>query len=365
MVSTIFINGRFLTKAITGVQRYAFELLSHFDILLEEAEYRSVKLVCLTPHYLVTLPAWKNIEIRQIGQAQGNLWEQIDLPFHARRNLLFSPANTGPFYYSNQVLTFHDASTFAFPDAYSFAFRAKYQFLFKTLVRTAKLIFTDSLFSQRELAHYLRVPVERFLVIPLGGDHFKSIKSDPTILEKCGISSEAYFLTVASQSRHKNFSCILDAARILKSKVNFVAVGGKFQQVFHQNGKIERETLPPNVQSLGYLNDSQVKALYENALGFIFPSLYEGFGLPVLEAMNCACPVLCSAAASLPEVGGEAVLYFDPLDANSLVSTIEHFLGNSDPALKFNLRAKALKHAEHFTWEKTARQTLKALISCL
>jgi len=363
MTFTIFINGRFLTKPITGVQRYAFELLSQLDILLEEDEYRSLRLVCLAPPELESLPAWKNLEIRRVGRNRGNLWEQIDLPFQTRGSLLFSPANTGPFYVSNQVLTFHDASVFAMPEAYSLAFRAKYWFIFKNLVRSAKLILTDSLFSQQELARYLRVPADRFRVISLGGDHFQAIQSDPTILQKHGLSKGSYLLTVANQSRHKNFDCVLKAARLVKSRVDFVAVGGSFQQVFHPNGRIEAETLPSNVRSLGYISDNQLKALYENALGYIFPSLYEGFGLPVLEAMNCGCPILCSTAASLPEVGGEAALYFDPLDANSLAAVIERLL--TDSALKSDLRGRGLQQAAHFTWGKTARETLEALISCL
>lgn len=363
MTSTIFINGRFLTKAITGVQRYAFELLAHLDVLLEESEYSGLKLICLAPPELEALPAWKNLEIRRVGHNRGNLWEQIDLPFHAQGNLLFSPANTGPFYVSNQALTFHDASVFAMPEAYSLAFRAKYWFIFKNLVRTARLILTDSRFSQQELARYLQVPAERFLVIPLGGDHFQNMQSDLAILQKHGLSDGSYLLTVASQSRHKNFGTVLKAASLVKSGVNFVAVGGSFQQVFHQNGRIASESLPPNIHALGYVNDHQLKALYENARGYIFPSLYEGFGLPVLEAMNNGCPVLCSTAASLPEVGGEAALYFDPLDANNLAAVIERFL--TDPTLKSDLRTRGIEHAARFTWEKTARATLKALVSCL
>jgi glycosyltransferase involved in cell wall biosynthesis len=298
-----------------------------------------------------------------VGNNRGNLWEQIDLPYHTQGKMLFSPANTGPFYVSNQILTFHDASVFAMPEAYSLAFRAKYWFIFKNLVRTARLILTDSRFSQQELARYLKVPAERFLVITLGGDHLQATQPDSDILQKTGLSTGTYLLTVSSQSRHKNFGCVLEAARLVKSRVDFVTVGGSFQQVFHHKGKIEAKTLPPNIHALGYVNDNQLKALYENALGYIFPSLYEGFGLPVLEAMSCACPVLCSNAASLPEVGGEAALYFDPLDANSLADVIERFL--SDPTLRSNIQARGLKQAARFTWEKTAHQTLKALVSCL
>jgi len=363
MTSTIFINGRFLTKAVTGVQRYAFELLSGFDLLLEAAEFSGINLVCLAPPNLESSPAWKNIELRKVGRNQGNLWEQIDLPSHLAGQLLFSPANTGPFYVSNQVLTFHDASVFAVPKAYSLAFRAKYWFIFRNLVRTARLILTDSHFSQRELARYLTVPSERFLVIPLGGDHFQAIQPDLTILQKYGLVSGTYFLTVASQSRHKNFDCVLEAARLVKSEVSFLAVGGNFRQVFHPKGRLETKRLPSQVQALGYVNDNQLKALYENAAGYIFPSLYEGFGLPVLEAMYCGCPVLCSKAASLPEVGGEAALYFDPLDARSLAAAVDQLL--TYPTLKLDLQQKGLEQAARFTWNKTACETLKALVSCL
>jgi glycosyltransferase involved in cell wall biosynthesis len=363
MISTILINGRFLTKAVTGVQRYAFELLSQMDILLEEPEYRGLRLICLAPPELAVFPAWKNLAIRRVGRNRGNLWEQIDLPLHLQGNLLFSPANTGPFYVANQVLTFHDASTFAVPEAYSLAFRAKYWFIFKNLVRTARLILTDSRFSQQELARYLRVPAERFLVIPLGGDHFQAIQPDPAILQKHGLSPKAFFLTVASQSRHKNFGHVLAALQMVKSGIACAAVGGSFQQVFQHNGKLEAKTLPPNFHALGYVSDHQLKALYENALGYIFPSLYEGFGLPVLEAMSCHCPVLCSTAAALPEVGGEAVLYFDPLDTKSLAAVIERFL--PDQALRADLQARGYEHARQFTWEKTARETLNALIRSL
>jgi glycosyltransferase involved in cell wall biosynthesis len=363
MTSTIFVNGRFLTQPITGVQRYAYELLSHADILLTGPQYHNLRFICLTPPGLTASPNWKNIEIREVGRTRGNLWEQIDLLFHARSGLLFSPANTGPFCVSNQVLTFHDASIFAMPEAYSLFFRAKYWFILNSLIHRARLILTDSTFSQKELARYLKAPAERFLVIPLGGDHLQVIQSDPTVLQRHGLTPNSYFLVVANQSRHKNFSCILDAARLVKSKVDFVAVGGNYRQVFHQKGLVEREILPSNVQTLGYVNDSELKALYENAIGYIFPSLYEGFGLPILEAMNCGCPVLCSTAASLPEVGGEAVLYFDPHDADNLAAAVEHLL--SDPNLKLALKAKALEHAVRFKWEKTAHKTLEALISCL
>jgi glycosyltransferase involved in cell wall biosynthesis len=249
---------------------------------------------------------------------------------------------------------------FAVPDAYLGAFRAKYMLIFKSLVHIARLVLTDSRFCQRELSYYLGVPVERFKVIPLGGDHLNRIVPDVTILEKYGLSRKSYFLSVASHSRHKNFGRVLEAARLMELNVEFVAVGGSFKKIFQQ---VEEQSIPPNMHLLGYVNDCELKALYQNALGFIFPSIYEGFGIPVLEAMNCGCPVLCSTAASLPEVYGQAALTFDPYHLNEISASIQQI--QADASLQADLQARGHAQAMGFLWDTTARETLAALVSCL
>jgi glycosyltransferase involved in cell wall biosynthesis len=356
---TLFVNGRFLTQPLTGVQRYAFELLREIDALLGEAEtWPGLSVICLVPPGEVRNQAWKRIKVRQVGFQQGNLWEQVDLPLFLRGRFLFSPTNIGPWWCANQAVTFHDASTFAMPEAYSQMFQLKYRLIFRRLVHTARMILTDSRFSQTELSHYLGAPVERFFPIPLGGNHLSEILPDLTVLERHGLNKKSYLLTVASQSPHKNFGRILQAARTLKT-VEFVAAGGSFSKVFQHSSF---DPIPANVHILGYVNDQELKALYENALGFIFPSLYEGFGLPVLEAMQSGCPVLCSSAASVPEVAGEAALYFNPLDAHEMTAKLEQFL--LDRSLQDDLRARGFAQAREFTWEKTARQTLNLLAPC-
>jgi glycosyltransferase involved in cell wall biosynthesis len=305
-------------------------------------------------------PTWKNIAVKQVGANKGNAWEQFDLPFYASGRLLFSPANIGPFHYSNQVVTFHDASVFAVPNAYSLGFRLKYWFIFKNLVRKARLIITDSHYSQKELSHYLGVQPDRFVVILLGGDHLNEGPSNNTMLQETGLQKSSYLLTVASQSPHKNFEAVLRAAKAFDKEMVFVAAGGSFKKIFQ---KTQEFTVPPNVRLLGYIGDQELKALYENALGFIFPSFYEGFGLPVLEAMNCGCPVISSMAASLPEVGGEASLYFDPRNTDSLTISLRRFL--SDVNLQNDMRTRGMINAKNFTWEKTARETLSLLHGCL
>ncbi len=360
MPETIYINGKFLSKQVTGVQRYALELLAHIDIILKEIAYQDVRMVCLAPKGEYAHIHWENIEVRQVGFYQDNAWEQLDLPLNVGGKLLFSPGNTGPLFYSNQVVTIHDASTFAVPQAYSSLFRAKYALIFHILARISKRVLTDSEFSQKELAKYLVLPTDRFKVILLGGDHLTSIEADTSILDKNELSIKKYFLTVASQSTHKNFASVLQLAERVKSPIEFAVAGGKYNRVFQSS---QKQSIPANVHFLGYVNDRELKALYENALGFIFPSQYEGFGLPVLEAMSCGCPVISSFAASLPEVGGNAVMYFDPDNIADLGLAVQKFL--ADSYLAVVLCQDGLKQARKFSWDQTARQTLELLVSCL
>jgi len=353
--SVIFINGRFLSQPVTGVQRYAIELLSALDALLEEPQFIGMHLECLAPPETASVPNLRNIRVRKVGYLQGNLWEQLELPILARGKFLFSPANIGPALYPNQALTFHDASVFAIPQAYSISFRLKYQFVFKSLVHKAPLIFTDSQFSQHELSHYLHVKSESFKVIYLGSEHITKTQADTHILERSSLKKGGYLLTVASNSPHKNFGVVVEAARQFKN-VEFVGVGGNFASVFRDNAY---DSPPSNVRLLGYVSDAELKALYENALGFILPSLYEGFGLPILEAMRCGCPVICSNAASLPEVAGDAALYFDPQKVDQLVDVLTRFL--SSPEIQGQLRRLGYEQSDNFTWKKTAQMVLESL----
>jgi glycosyltransferase involved in cell wall biosynthesis len=356
-----YVNGRFLTKPVAGVVRYALELFRQVDALLETEAYSGLQVICLVPPEQLTDPGWKNIEIRKVGINRQNLWEQVDLPMVTMEDLLFSPGNSGPILKSRQVLTIHDASVFAFPRAYSFLFRLKFKIVLGSLVKRASLVLTNSRFSRRELAKYFQADPDRFDVIYYGADHMSRLVSDVRILERNHLENKGYMLTVATNSPHKNLACVISAAeKIRRQDMQFIAVGGTFQRVFQSSGLGD---LPQNVRLLGNADSSELKALYENAAGLIFPSLYEGFGFPVVEAMGLGCPVLCSSAASLPEVAGEAALFFDPQNPADLVDKLDQFL--SDPSLQETLRLRGYEQAAKFRWETTARQTLDKIIPLL
>ena len=357
---TIYVNGRFLTQPVTGVQRYALELMRHMDLLIGKSTFApKLKLVCFVPPQNFSNPSWENIEVQTIGKSRGNLWEQFELPRYLDGNFLFSPANIGPWYYSKQLVMLHDASVFAMPKTYHFTFRLKYKFIFRQLAKRVDFFITNSEFSRRELAHYLKISPERFFVTPLGSDHIEFIESDQHILDRKKIKPNTYFLLVASRSKHKNYDSVIQAIKSLKKQdIQLVMVGGNYHQVFKKNELVCEQS---NILDLGYVTDQELKSLYENALGLINPSLYEGFGLPVLEAMRVGCPVISSNAASLPEVAGDAALYFNPHDVLDIAKVIENFL--SEPTLRDTMRQKGYQHTKKFEWATTAQQTLENILN--
>jgi len=358
----VFINGRFLTQPATGVQRFAIELLKALDLILESDQTFSQKtgFICLIPKETEDkiLPQWKNILIQKCGRLNGNLWEQIELPFYARTGLLVDLCNIGPIFHFNQLVVFHDASVFAVPEAYSLAFKVKYRFIMWVLGHTARQIITDSQFSRNELAKYLRIGIEKILIISLGCEHILKSAPDYSIIEKNNLSDKPFILAVGSSSPYKNVSSLIKVINKFHSnQINLVIAGGKYSKIF----KLVEESDTENVIRLGYVTDSELRALYENALCFIFPSLYEGFGLPPLEAMACGCPVLSSNRASLPEICGDAALYFDPINEEEVYGTITSLIENT--SLQNELRKKGLERAKLFTWENAAKFLIDALIN--
>ncbi len=357
---TLLINGRFLEQPITGVQRYSREVLCALDNWLATGwiDNERYQLICLASRAAHDVPNWKRIRLETVGRHTGNLWEQLDLPLAACGRQCFSPANVGPYFLPGQVVTIHDASVFAFPQAYSLPFRWKHRILFCHLGKTARTILTDSEFSKHELVRWCGIPPAKIQIIPLGREHILRVPSDPGVFERLRIGSRPYFMCVGSNSPHKNFGVVLEAlARLEQRNFEVIIVGGNFDRVFQS----QAYPLPENARRVGYLQDSELRALYQRAAGFIFPSSYEGFGLPLLEAMTCGCPVICSRAASLPEVGGDAVLYFDPADAGELASQMERLA--ADPALQAELREKGTSRAEQFSWTGTAKAVWEVICS--
>lgn len=354
--NVLFINGRFLTQPITGVQRYSREILSSIDKLIDSGKILlpdGLKIICLVPKQPFFDPNWNNIKIKKIGFLRNNLWEQIDLPIYVNNNILFSPANIAPLFSPNQVTTFHDASVFAIPEAYSLLFRVKYKLIFSYVGRKAKKIITDSNFSKKEISRYCKINQNKIEIIPLGYDHLVHTQPDFSLNENFSLDEKPYFLLVGSESRHKNTRLVFQANSLLdNNRYNIVFVGGSFSKIFQKTEKDKSN----NIIEVGYVTDGQLRALYSKALCFIFPSIYEGFGLPVLESLSFGCPVLCSNAASLSEFGEKLVTYFNPTDPNELSKLMNEQLLKPP---KISIDMKML--INRYSWENSALKTWKVL----
>lgn len=346
MLLNIYFNGRFLTQRITGVQRYAAEMLKAYDenLSLHPAAY--VHILLLPPGASCGL-SFKNIKTRYVGVLHGHAWEQLELPIYARDGFLINFANCAPILKQNQAVVIHDAAVAANPAGFSLPFRVWYRIMFFFLRYQAKLFFTVSDFSKKELHHYFGIPRESTYVTYNGLDHAREILERGTRIPK-RVEGMRYILAVGSLNPNKNFSLILRIAERL-SEYNFVIAGGGNESVFQQ--KIYKA--PSNVHFLGYVKDEELFALYAEADCFLFPSLYEGFGIPPLEAMMCGCPVVVSDCASLPEVCQDAAIYCHPQRPDEWVSAIKSILQMDDSKKKI-MRKKAEAVVERYQWRLSA-----------
>lgn len=352
----IYINGRFLSQRVTGVQRYARELVNGFDALLADGVLGDdITVEVLVPPGVETIPQYQCVGVRTVGVKQGHLWEQWDLPRAAGEKMLLNLGNTAPLLKPKQVVTIHDVSVYTVPEAYSKAFELWYKLQFKRLSQMLPKLITVSEFSKQEMVRYLNVSPEKIQVTYEGREHMDAIAPDLSILERPELKNKSYVLAVSSLSPHKNFGAVVKALDYLRDlpELSIVIIGGGNQQVFAETNLADN----PQVVRLGYVTDAQLKALYQQAQGFIHASLYEGFGLTPLEAMTCGCPVVVSQAAAIPEVCGEAALYFDPHDPQEIAQRVRQVV--TGDALREQLRQKAIAQAQKFSWRTCALQTFE------
>ena len=320
----LFVNGRFTTQAVTGVQRFAAEVTAHL------------------PGAEVLAPS---------GRLRGQAWEQLSLPGAARRGLLLNLGNTAPLLRRGpQAVVIHDAGVFDTPESYSAAFRLWYRTLHWGLARNGSRLITVSNFSRTRLALALGVPESRFGVVPEGGEHILREAADTGVLAKHGLEPGRYALAVGTRAAHKNLAALEGAAALLEQHGMALALAGaRDAGVFRAQGA---EAARP----LGRVSDAELRALYENALCLLFPSRYEGFGIPPLEAMWCGCPVLASAAGAVPEVCGDAALWFQADAPETIRAQLERLI--TEPNLRENMAEAGRLRAQAYSWPEAARQVL-------
>lgn len=330
------VNLRTLGYRITGVQRYLLGLLPYMP-----AELGSVK----PSHALQGM--------------QGHLWEQLYLPTQLQRRLLWSPGNTGPLGVSRQVLTVHDAASLDHPEWFEQKFALWYGALLPRLVRKVRAIITVSHFSRERIVRLTGVAPERVQVILNGVDRrFRPVGPEivKQVITELGLN-RPYILFVGSLEPRKNLRILLEAWRLGGFDGATLAVVGASGHLF---ARLQFDSIPDGVRLLGSVEDEVLPALYSGATGFVYPSLYEGFGMPPLEAMACGCPVIVSNISAHREICGGAAMYFDPFIPEDISTNLEWLL-RLDGASRASLVEQGLRRADLYNWPAAASETWRIL----
>jgi len=347
----VLINGRFLVQRVTGVQRYAREALQSLDELLATGAGGFARWTLLTPAG-AEAPPLQRIRVETVGRMKGHAWEQIELAWRARRGLLFSFALTGPALLRRQIITVHDAAVVRVPQAYNWRFRLWYRLLIGRIVKAAPRIVAVSRFSSREAVECFDAPAARMRVSTEGWQHLDRVTPDESVLDRHGLRGRPFALAVSSPTPSKNFSVVSRTLALLGPDApRFAIAGNADPAIFLGPG---RESGP--ALRLGFVSDAELKALYLHATCFVMPSLYEGFGIPPLEAMACGCPVIASTAAALQEVCGDAALYFDPQDPRALADRLLQLF--ADASLAQRMSQAGVRRAASYSWKECARLNL-------
>jgi glycosyltransferase involved in cell wall biosynthesis len=340
----IVINARFLTQEIRGVQRFAEQTCLALKQLRDDV-------VFVAPHDIRMHESARALDVQCIGSNSGHLWEQLDLPLYLYRKaspLLVSLTSTAPIFYSNQIATHLDINYIRFPQSYSRAFRTAYRTLTPILLSRLKALLTVSQFSKGEISSFYGFPEKQIFVIP-------AAVSEAFVPAPLNADRQQYLLAVSSPSAHKNFNRMIQAFLTLQGHENVqLHIVGGGNDIFADPNLQRLASRDPRIRFLGRLSDAELIEQYQGATAFVFPSLYEGFGIPPLEAQACGCPVLAANAASIPEVLQASALYFDPLDVSHMAAAMERIL--TDVPLRQSLRRRGMINVRRFSWEDSARR---------
>jgi glycosyltransferase involved in cell wall biosynthesis len=319
-----------------GIGRYLREILR----VWWERERDRVEVTLIVPEW----HTW-TVAQRYLREVEGRPYRVVSRRFHRRAGLdaLWFPFNGCSWtnFSLPATATLHDASNFVVPN-----YAPATQAIFRAAAQRCSALITDSHFAQRELARELQIQPSRLVPLALGVNPPRP--PVPVALDVRGFGP--YVLYVGTAERRKGFDVLLAAmARVVRERPELSLVA---------TTQLESWKLPPAVRvaGAGHVDDDTLAALYRGSVALAFPSRYEGFGLPVLEAMSYGTPVIASSASAVPEAGGDAACYVPADDDAALAAAILRVAG--DPSYAHELRRRGLAHAATFTWEKSASQTL-------
>lgn len=328
---TVAINGRAaVRREIGGVERLAREMAARLPALRRDV-------------YRVIAPR------PRLAHRAGHIWEQALLPGLAHgAHLIYSPANLAPIASSRNAVVIHDVAALRHPEWYRPAYVRYQRAMLPLIARRARLVITVSEFSRAELVDVLHIPLERIAVVPGGVDERFNPAADTAAARSVLGLDKPYVLAVGTHIARKNLSVLEQAARRLaEDGVQLVHAGsGRGYMRAEQAG---------HLRELGYVDERLLPGLYAGARALAMPSLYEGFGLPCLEAMACGTPVVASNVTALPETCGRVAALVDPHDQTAFADALHQLATDED--FREGLAIDSLAHAAPFTWDRTARET--------
>lgn len=357
----------------TGLGRYIANLMKQFLNIGSRHNYYLYSALKIDEPIRNEFSVYKNVYFREDSFPIRTLWQQFFLGHWLKKdklNIYLSINGLLPIRCSVPAVSIvHDLIWYHFPQTEAYHIRLINRFALKRSVRQAKHCICDSEVTKRDLMKYAQIGEEKITVIYAGVDDRFKPQSQEQILAVCKQNGivPPYILFVGSLKPHKNLERLIKAYQKFclrleekREKIpELVLVGFEERRTAPIYRLIKELRLENRIKFTGYVRDSELVTLYSGATIFVFPSLIEGFGLPLLEAQACATPVICSNAGSLPEVGGESVLYFDPYNIEEMAEQLTKLY--LDKALQQTLRQKGFENLTRFSWQKTAHQLLSIL----
>lgn len=343
----LYINGRFLTQPMTGVERYAYsicmalaELGQPFTVVCPNGPVRK--------EYDVS-----RLNIIHYGFGGSHFWEQCVLPcfFVGKKDfLLLSLTGLGTILVRHKIMTIHDLSFLRSPSWFSRTYYFYYRFMTPLAARTSSHILTVSEFSKSEILHFYPFLSEDKISVVYNAINSSLFKTDNTVTA----AKERFVLTVSSIDPRKNFPRLLEAFNGIEGVKLYIV--GDYNQVFQkQKGLLQDRN---DVKFLGRVSDSELLELYNQADCFVMPSLYEGFGLPPLEAMACGCPVLVSDIPVVREICADAARYFNPHSVEDIRRAIREQLECDDSTRNEQIR-RGLENLDRFSWLRSGNKIVE------
>ncbi len=336
----ILVNGRYRVHQVTGVQRYAREIVSRLGERVEVCSPESGK------------------------GGMGHLWEQTVLRYRSSGRLLWNPCGSGPVTYGRQVTTFHDLFPVEHPEWYGTAYAKWYGISMRQLASQALHLIAVSEYTKSRLVKLMGRDPDSVTVVHNGLAEGWKRATDQEIQEAriaLGVPTPRYVLSLSSQESRKNLRAVLEAWSHVCTQIPedtwLVLAGPRVDENVYGVQSLNMHL--PRVRFTGYVPEEHLRGLYSGASLFVFPSLAEGFGLPLLEAMACGVRCITSNTSSLPEVGGDVVDYIDPLSVQELADQMLVRLRQRS-ALQEPF-VPGMDRAREFTWDKAARETKAVL----